>query len=242
MGFVDAFKKWFAQKWETAEVWLPWFLGIAATLVLVTGLLVGFLRSQSRDPAGFVEISDSDTPASSIYADETIESLKAREKEHDGFGRGNKVTREKGPAKAGIRIAGRSESGGRKQESVHSFVVALKEGLTNEEIERRTGVPVRRGRAVVITADILLRHGSAESQIRVELFPDVAPVFKMKMDAAYQVNEGMHSGYAEDDPGSRANFTTANGMVSGFIKYRGIDYRIVPDEPRGLHYIIEVRK
>ena len=70
----------------------------------------------------------------------------------------------------------------------------------------------------------------------------MAPVFVLKVTSGFEVNNGMHSGTAPDDPSSHAELTTANGMVSGFIKYRGKEYRIVADPERGIHYIVEVKR
>lgn len=210
-----------------AEAWLPWALGVASGLILVVGLAAGFIRSHSRGPAGFVEISDSEIPADSIYATDPDEVKSG----------------------ARIKIAKRSaqSSSNTGDHGGRSLIVALARTLTNEEFEARTGVLTERGRVVVIATNALQSQGvrnkpGTERLVRFDLFPDVAPNFKMRLVSDYRVNQGIHAGVAEDDPESRANLTTGDGMMSGFVVYRGKEYRIVPDAAQGVHYIIEVRK
>lgn len=215
-------KKWFENKWATSDRWLPWFLGIAAVMVLIVGFTVGILRSHTRAPANVIEISDSEVPASEVYSEETVESLTKK-------------------AHAVGKRAIRHDRGGAGMNQ--PFVVILKTQPTNADVYARTGVLPARARAVVITSDHLTnRVAGKEQDLRVELFPDVAPTFRLKVLSGYEVNQGMHSGTAADDPGSRLNITTADGSVSAFITYRGKDYRIVPDPERGVHYVIEVGK
>lgn len=196
-----SFKAWLRTKWETAEEWLPWFVGGCAVLVLLVGIVYGFLRNEERGPAGFAAVTNSDVSAVSVHA---------------------------------VELA----PGARKK----TFIVALKTNPSEAEIEARTGILAVRSRAVILAANELLRPHGRETKIQLELFKDVAPVVVLKVTSGFEVNEGMHSGVAVDDPASSVSLTTANGMVSGFIKYRGKEYRIVADPERGVHYIIEVKR
>jgi hypothetical protein len=119
------------------------------------------------------------------------------------------------------------------------FITASKPMIEASEIDRRTGIPALRSRAVVIDPDVLLRQRGQELKMKVELFTDIAPIITFKVLSGFDVNEGMHSGFASDDPKSRAELTTANGMLSGFITYRGKKYRIVADPQAALHYVVE---
>lgn len=223
-ALFQRFKRWIIAKWEVADTWLPWVLGIASAMILIIGLFAGFVRSHVRTPAGFVEISDSEIPAKTIYADDPGEVKSGR-----------LMARARHAASVSSET---NDHGGR------SLIVVLARTMTNEEFEQRTGVPVARGRIVVIATNALPRvaNSQVESHVRLDLFPDVAPNFNLKMTSDYQVNQGIHTGYAPDDPESRATLTTADGMMSGFVTYRGKDYRVVPDAARGVHYIVEVRK
>ncbi|MDX9732054.1 MAG: hypothetical protein RBT63_09815 [Bdellovibrionales bacterium] len=207
-------RTWLLHKWETAENWLPWFLGIASVLVVVTGLAVNFIRSQTdRKPAGFVLFTDSSQPS------ETSRSSAGSEpKHHSG--------KAPGPQARG--------SG--------AFVIALRDTPSTKEIEDRTGIRAARARAVVLSTHSLSRQPGQESNLPLELFPGVQPVFHLKVLSGYEVNEGMHSGFASDDPNSRIQLTTKDGMVSGFILYQGTEFRIVSDPERGVHYIIQVKR
>lgn len=119
------------------------------------------------------------------------------------------------------------------------FISSGKSTLTTAEIDKRTGIPATRSRAAVINPDVLMRQRGQELKLKVELFPDLTPLVSLKVLSGLDVNEGMHSGFIEDDPDSRVEFTTKNGMLSGFITYRRIKYRIVADPAAGLHYIVE---
>ncbi len=123
--------------------------------------------------------------------------------------------------------------------SKEPFISAVKSALASSEVDKRTGIPATRSRAALINPDVLMRQRGQELKLKVELFPDVTPLVSLKVLSGLDVNEGMHSGFIEDDPDSRVEFTTKNGMLSGFITYRRIKYRIVADPAAGLHYIVE---
>lgn len=194
------------------------FLAVVVTFNLLVGVGCATTRINDRVPAGFAAISDSETRASDIYADETAESLSA----------GKKLPRPSSEIKS--------------PQKQSSFVTGLETGLTESEIQRRTGIPTVRSRSVILATDKLIRPHGHETSIKFELFPDVAPIFVLKVTSGLEVNEGMHSGFAPDDPASSINLTMASRMVSGFIKYRGKEYRIIPDPLRGMHYIVEVKR
>jgi hypothetical protein len=92
-----------------------------------------------------------------------------------------------------------------------------------------------------LAPDLLSRSPGKEIALPLELFEDTQPVIIFKVVSGYEVNSGIYTGKAEDDPNSQVNLTTADGMVSGFIKYRGKNFRIVSDPERGIHYIMEVQ-
>lgn len=209
---------------KNVDAWLPWILGGAATLVLIVGLVLGFVRSEKRVPAGFIEISDSEVPADSIYAAETAESLRKSPT---------------GPRKNSSR---NRDTHGASGDASGSFVVTLNDAPTTAEIEARTGIRAVRARAVVLASDQLRSRQDQETRLRIVLFPDVAPVFTMKRSAGFDVNQGLRGGTAADDPKSSAHFQIENGMVSGFLVYDGKEYRIVADPERAIHYIIEVKR
>lgn len=212
MKATSRFKAWIAKKWDTAETWLPGFLVAVSILVVLVVAVVRFFDDGSpREPAAFVEISDSEIPANTIYADGRVEDVA---KKRDG------------------RIA--------KSGSSPAFIFALKDSPSTSEISSRTGINGSRARAVVLAPDLLSRSPGKEIRLPLELFEDTHPVIVFKVVSGYEVNSGIHTGRAEDDPSSQVNLTSADGMVSGFIKYRGKSYRIVSDPERGIHYIIEV--
>ncbi len=200
-------------------------VGAAVLNLLVSGC--ASTKSHDRDPAAFVAISDSETPASDIYADETTESLSAGKKT---------------PRTASQQMSSQASRLRKSAPNNSNFVTALAAGPSESEMQRRTGIPTVRSRAVILASGKLIRSHGHEMSIKIDLFPDVAPIFVLKVTSGFEVNEGMHSGFAPDDPSSSISLTMANQMVSGFIKYRGKEYRIIPDPERGLHYIVEVRR
>ncbi|MBN8541710.1 MAG: hypothetical protein J0L82_15065 [Deltaproteobacteria bacterium] len=215
MKATNRLKAWIANKWDTAETWLPGFLVAVSVLVVLIVAVVRFLDSGSpREPAAFVEISDSEIPADTVYADGRIDDV----------------------AKRRPRDIGSGKSG-----SSPTFIFAIKDSPSTSEISTRTGINGSRARAVVLAPDLLSRSPGKEIALPLELFEDTKPVIIFKVISGYEVNSGIHTGRAEDDPNSQVNLTTADGMVSGFIKYRGKSYRIISDPERGIHYIIEVQ-
>lgn len=226
-------RAWIRRKWETAEEWLPWFLGITSVLILVIGLAVGFLRGASggsgtgngpRTPAAFIEITNSDDPSS--------------EPSSKSSGSGSRI-------KIGTRRSPNSNSSSGASSSGPAFVIQVQDSRPpeqiREEIQSRTGVPARRARAVVLVANKLTQPVGSEMKMDLALFPDLTVPVKLGAVSDYEVNEGIRSGVIENDESSRVSLMTADGMVSGFITYRGVQYRIVADPNRGVHYIIEVR-
>jgi len=213
MKATSGFKAWIAKKWDTAETWLPGFLvAVSIFVVLVVAVVRFFDDGSPREPAAFVEISDSEIPANTIYADGRVED-----------------------------VAKKRESRTVKSGSSPTFIFALKDSPSTSEISSRTGINGSRARAVVLTPDLLSRSPGKEIRLSLELFEDTQPVIIFKAVSGYEVNAGIHTGRVEDDPNSQVNLTSADGMVSGFIKYRGKSYRIVSDPERGIHYIIEVQ-
>ncbi|CAN5524579.1 hypothetical protein BH10BDE1_BH10BDE1_14920 [soil metagenome] len=226
-------KVWLTKKWETAEEWLPWFLGITSVSVLIVGIIVGFLRRDIRGPANFIEVSDSDTPASQIYADESVESL-------NGTVARKRVAKKSEDEQEERQR--RAPSDERKEVAPRTLVVTLKERVSEAEIEARTGIQGVRSRAVAISTQALDRKTGVEIRLKIDLFTGISPIFQMKSQSAYEVNKGMLSGTAPDDPNSRAEITYDSGMISGFLIYMGKNYRIVADPERGVHYVVEVRQ
>jgi hypothetical protein len=229
---LERLTKWLNRKWETAEEWLPWFLGLTSAFVLIVGVVVGFLRSNDRKPAGFIEISDSETPAANIYADESVESL-------NGTAERRATTKRVAQFQAEQRRENQDE---RKETSPRALVVTLKERVSESEIRERTGIPAVRSRAVVLSTHALERKTGVEIRLKIELFSGLSPIFQMKSQSAYDVNTGMLSGTALDDPNSTAEIAYESGMISGSIVYLGKSYRIVADPERGLHYVVEVKQ
>lgn len=230
------------RKWETAAEWLPTFLVFTSAVILIVGLTARYFRTDSRGPAGFVEVSDSDDDSSSaaakIYADESAESLNdAAAGDQAERTAARKAARNATTHAADERIAFSDE---RTDANPRALVVALKERVSESEIQQRTGVSAVRARAVLLSDSALIRQTGVEIRLQVDLFADVSPTFLMKSQSAYDVNRGMLSGSAPNDSGSRAEITYDSGMVSGFIVYRKRNYRIVADPSRGLHYILEV--
>lgn len=220
------FKAWVAKKWDTAETWLPGFLvGISLLVVLVVAVVRFFNEEGTREPAAFVEISDSEIPAHTIYADGRVEEIGG----------------DTSSGRAAISRRQQRVDTSRRASSAPTFVFALKDSPTTSEISKRTGISANRARAVVLAPDLLSRAPGKEIILPMDLFEDTQPVIIFKVVSGYEVNSGIHTGRAEDDPSSEVNLTTADGMVSGFIKYRGKRYRIVSDPERGIHYILEVQ-
>ncbi|MDZ4082301.1 MAG: hypothetical protein U1E10_05165 [Bdellovibrionales bacterium] len=206
------FTTWIAKKWDTAETWLPGFLvGVSILVVIAVAGIRFFSDEGTRQPAAFVEISDSEIPAHTIYADDSDE-----------------------PEKRAPRRSSR-------QQASTTFVFTLKDSPSVREISQRTGINGSRARAVVLAPDLLRRAPGKEIALQLDLFEDTQPLIIFKVVSGYEVNSGMHTGKAIDDPDSQVQLTTEDGMVSGFIKYRGKNYRIVSDPERGIHYIVEVQ-
>lgn len=215
-------KFWLGKKWDTAETWLPGFLIAISVIVVIVVSTVRFFGGSAREPAAFVEISDSEIPAESIYADHDDRSERS--------GRSGNVN--------AIR---QSSTDRPAKDSSVSFIMPIEENLSPTEITSRTGLSGNRARAVFLTPDLLRRPAGKELAMRLSLFEDVQPVIIFKVLSGYEVNAGMHTGRAEDDPNSQVQLTTEDGMVSGLIKYKQKTYRIVSDPERGLHYIVEVK-
>jgi hypothetical protein len=239
MNATKRFKAWIAKKWDTAETWLPGFLiAVSIVTVLIVAVVRFFVEDGTREPAAFVEITDSEVPAHTIYADGHIDetnqngkkSQAGSPKAHFQSGRGRIVAN-------GQQRKGDSERSG----SQSGFIFALKDSPTASEISKRTGIGAQRARAVVLAPDVFARSPGKELALQFDLFEDTQPLIIFKVVSGYEVNSGIHTGRAEDDPNSQVSITTADGMVSGFIKYREKNYRIVSDPERGIHYIIEVQ-
>lgn len=217
------FKAWIAKKWDTAETWLPGFLVAVSIVVIAIVTAVRFFSEGGlREPAAFVEISDSEIPAHTIYADYADESEK------------------QGPLRNLVANQRQKGSPAAKHAS-QIFVFPVKDSPGTREISKRTGMIANRARAVILAPDLLRRSPGNEIALKLSLFEDTQPVIIFKVVSAYEVNAGIHTGKAEDDPNSHVNLTTADGMISGFIKYQGRSYRIVADPERGIHYIVETQ-
>lgn len=224
MKATARFTAWIAKKWDTAETWLPGFLvGVSILVVIVVAGIRFFGDDGTREPAAFVEISDSEIPAHTIYAgdDDQPEATAPR----------RLFVSDK-----------RTSKGSSRQQASATFVFALKDSPSAHEISQRTGINGSRARAVVLAPDLLRRAPGKEIALQLDLFEDTQPLIIFKVVSGYEVNSGMHSGKALDDPDSQVQLTTEDGMVSGFIKYRGKSYRIVSDPERGIHYIVEVQQ
>lgn len=222
MKATERFTAWIAKKWDTAETWLPGFLvGVSILVVIAVAGIRFFSGDGTREPAAFVEISDSEIPAHTIYAGDDDQPETNVPRRH--------LVSEK-----------RSSKDSSRQPSA-TFVFALKDSPSAREISQRTGINGSRARAVVLAPDLLRRAPGKEIALQLDLFEDTQPLIIFKVVSGYEVNSGMHSGKALDDPDSQVQLTTEDGMVSGFIKYRGKTYRIVSDPERGIHYIVEVQ-
>lgn len=220
-------KKWIEKKGETAEEWLPWAIAIGTALALA---IVFFVRAFSdsgpkpRHPAGFVEVTDSEVPAKTIYSEVSIDEISP------SSARAGRVQRASGNTRSSSTEA-----------SDKSFTITLQNGPSKEEIEKRTGLLAKRARAaILVTTKLVYRTPGREMALPLELFEDTKPVIILKVMSGHDVNSGIHSGIISDDPSSKVQLTTADGSVSGFIRYRGREYRIVADPETGLHYIIEL--
>ncbi len=220
--FTVRFKVWLSKKWDTAESWLPGFLVAISVLVIVVVAATRFFGGGNlREPAAFVEISDSEIPADTIYAADPSEK-KLTSKQY---------------------VARRRESqspDGASRSVARTFIFAVKDGPSLREISERTGTRGHRARAVVLAPDLLGRSAGQELALRLELFEDTQPIVIFKVVSGYEVNSGIHTGHAADDPASQVQLATADGMVSGTVKYRGKTYRIFSDPERGIHYIVEI--
>lgn len=227
---------WIRHKWETAETWLPWFLGIASALVLIIGFVVGLLRDPKPGISSVhIEITDDEPPS-----------------EDGGSGGSKSGSRYKISTKTSSSPDSPSDRAPSSSNPLPSavaqivtqFVVQIQDPRPpekiREEIQFRTGVSARRARAVVLIANKLRQPVGHEMRLNLSLFSDLSLPVKLNAVSDFEVNEGIRSGYVENDESSRVQLTTADGMVSGFITYRGVQYRIVADPARGIHYIIEV--
>ena len=225
MQISPAFKDWIKKKGETAEEWLPWAIGIGTALVLIVVFFVRVLSDSSekpRTPAGFVEVSDSEVPAKSVYSEVSIDDL--------------------APKSRGGRLASsNTQSGADALDGSTSFAVTVADGPTKGEIEKRTGISGKRARAVVlVTTKLVYRTPGRELALPLELFHDTKPVVRFKVLSGHDVNAGIHTGQVVGDPTSKVQLTTADGSVSGFVRYQGREFRIVADPETGFHYIIEL--
>ncbi len=217
------FRMWLRHKWETAEEWLPWFLGIASVLVLLVGVVVGLLRDDApRNSTTIIEIvDDAESPKNPGESKSGSKSNRIRVKLNGDDSKSSDSARE--PANAS------------------PFILVANDSPSREEITQRTGIPSNRARAVILIGDILRQPVGKKQTLEIPLFEDVKPVVQLNAVSEYEVNEGIRSGFAQDDENSRVQLITAEGMVSGFITYRGKKYQIVPDPSRGVHYIVEVK-
>lgn len=193
-------------------------------LALLIGVVVGLVRNETaRTGATIIEIVDAD------------DSKKVSSGSSGTSSNGNRTR-----VKVGGDDSNPSDST-RSPAAAKSFVLVAKENPSREEISFRTGVPANRARAVILIGDLLRQPVGKKQTLEIPLFEDVKPTVQFNAVSEYEVNEGIRSGYAEDDENSRVQLITAEGMVSGFITYRGKKYQIVPDPSRGLHYIVEVK-
>lgn len=190
----------------------------AAVLTLVAVMAGGCASRQAdRAPAAFKEISDSEIPAATIYSEATAPSDKPD-----------------------------------RPSNVMITPIKPAPVVSKAEIERRTGKLVVRGRAVSIDSDRLLeilssRPVGEELDLQIGLFENVRPVIRFKVPSGYDVNRGLNSGFAVNDPASSAQISVEAaeegrmGLVNGRLRYQGTDYLILPDPERRVHYILEMR-
>ncbi len=228
MQISPGLKEWIKKKGETAEEWLPWAIAVGTTLALAVVFFVRIFSGSSdrpRNPAGFVEVSDSDVPAKSIYSEVSIDDV------------GSSGKRQARSQSRATRASGHSTSA--KGEA--DFAVAISNGPSKNEIEKRTGISGKRARAVIlVTTKLVYRTPGREMALPLELFEDTKPVVVLKVMSGHDVNTGIHTGQIPDDPNSKVQLTTADGSISGFVRYQGREFRIVADPETGLHYIIEL--
>lgn len=97
-------KNWLKRKGETAEEWLPWaavFLTVALVVFVSLAQRDTEISENPRNPAGFVEISDSEVPADSIYSDISIGEMPRNKASRPIENRFSTVVRN-GPSKSEI--------------------------------------------------------------------------------------------------------------------------------------------
>lgn len=227
MSQPSSLKKWMKRKSETLDEWLPWAIVIATVSALVLVYFVRSLFSNNlvREPAGFVEISDSEVPAATIYSETQLGKNGTLLKTGSHHGRRN------------------THQILKSDQEIHptETIISLPDSPAKQEIERRIGILAKKARAVVfLTSPLVYRTPGQEMYFPLKIFDGTEPQIMLKAISQYEVNAGIHTGRILDDANGKADLKVANGMLSGFIRYKGREYRIVPDSERGVHYIIEL--